>query len=76
MIDKNQRQQLKQLISSPQWSAIDGLINELIQKYRAESGSRDTEWETIRNTLINEGKIRGLTELTQEIYLQIQQNES
>jgi hypothetical protein len=72
---KTEKTQLKQLLQSPQWSALDHLHKDLIDKYKGEYGARDTEWETIRNTLVNEGKIRGLTELIQEIYKEIQSNE-
>lgn len=75
MISNIDRQQLKQLIQVPQWGAFDLLIKELIAKYKDEVGARDSEWDTVRNLLINEGKVRGLTELTQELYLQIQQHE-
>lgn len=70
MISESERVLLKQLISSPQGRVLESLIEEKKKKYRDDFGGRDTEWETIKATLINEGKIRGLNELYQEIFNQ------
>lgn len=74
-LSKPEKSQLKQLIQTPQFAALDHLIKEMIEKYQDEIGARETEWDTIKITLMNEGRIRGLTELMKEIYLQIQSNE-
>lgn len=72
---KTEKTQLRQLMQSPQWGALDHLIRDLIDKAKNGKQAGDTEWDTIRNTLVNEGRERGLTELIQELYAQIQSNE-
>lgn len=74
-LSKPEKSILRQLVQSPQYGALERLMKEMIEKYQGEMGSRASEWETTRNTLINEGKIRGLSDLMKEIYLQIQSNE-
>lgn len=74
-LDKSEKSQLKQLMQMPQWKALDKLIQELIHKARDGKVAGESEWDTIRNTLTNEGRERGLTELIQELYAQIQSNE-
>lgn len=75
MLVKSEKVQLRQLLQTPQWSSLDHLYKDMIEKYKGEFGARDSEWETLRVTLLNEGKIRGLTEFMQEIYQQIQSND-
>lgn len=75
MLSKTERTQIRQLLQSPQYTAFDKLVNELKEKYRDEYASRDTEWDTIKNTLINEGKIRGITELVQELFKHAQNDQ-
>lgn len=71
-LSNSERTQLRQLLQSPQWGSFEHLMKDLLDKWRDEFGAKDTEWETLRNTLTNEGKIKGVTELSQEIYRQIQ----
>lgn len=75
MLSKPEKQQLKQLLQSPQFPAFERLANELCDKYAYESPVRETEWETLRTTLTNQGMIMGIKKLIQELYANLQDNE-
>ena len=68
MISGPEKTQLKQLISSPQWGALERLANEICDKLRDESSVRETEWETVSSILTKEGEIRGIRRLLQEVF--------
>ena len=67
MISKAEKTQIRQLISSPQWRVLELLVKEYCDKIKGDSIVRDTEWGTIQAALMNEGQIRGITNLLQEI---------
>lgn len=71
MITKIERQQLKALMQFPNWVAIENLYNAFLKKLTEDSTVRDGEWDTVKATLIREGKIQGVTEFFQEIYKQV-----
>lgn len=72
MISKSEATQLKQLMQSPQWGALENLINSLRDKAKSNKAAADTEWDTIKNVLVNEGRERAYAELIQEMYAIIQ----
>lgn len=74
-LTKIEKNQLKSLVQSPQWTTLEHLIKEMTEKYKDEFGARETEWDTIKHNLITEGKVRGLVDLQKEIFLHIQSNE-
>lgn len=74
-LTKTEKNQLKSLVQSPQWTTLEHLIKEMLEKYKDQFGAKDSEWETMKNNLLYEGRVRGLTELSQEIFLQIQSND-
>lgn len=67
-MDKTQRQQIKHVLSSPQWKAVEQLAQALCNKTAGESPVRDTEWETLKTTLENSGRIKGIQMLIQELW--------
>ena len=67
MRTQTERNQLQQLISSPQWRTLEMVAKELCDKYNGDTKIRDTEWETLSTTLLNEGKVRGVEQLLQTI---------
>lgn len=74
MLSNTERQQLKQLVSSPQFRVVELLMQKMTQKWLDNHGGRETEWDTIKNTLIIDGKVRAMAELQQELMNQIQQH--
>jgi hypothetical protein len=76
MIGNTERSQIKQLIQSPQWLAIQNVAKELIAKLQGESRVKDTEWDTIKASLFVEGEIRGIELLFQELERQIYEMET
>lgn len=68
MISAQEKQQMLQVLSSPHWSALEALANHKISLLKDDFGSRETEWETMKNNLLTEGKIQGIRLLIQEVY--------
>ena len=61
MISQAERKQLKALIQSGAWTAVDNFANDYINSIRQRSVVRDTEWNTLKESLTNEGQVRGIT---------------
>ena len=68
MISKVEQKQIKALVQEPKWQTLENLVEELIEKIRDDSIVGDSEWETLRTALLNEGRIRGMRDLIQEAY--------
>lgn len=67
-----EKSQIKGLIFSPQWKTIEKVAENLIQKFRGENTLRDTEWETLKDTLMKEGRAQGVEQFFQELLNQCQ----
>lgn len=69
--------QLRQLVQSQQWGTLEKLAASLCDKIKEDSCVKETEWDTLKATLLNEGIIRGVRKLVSEVYENIQsiQNE-
>lgn len=72
MLSNTEKIQLRQLMHSPQWSAFEHLAQEVSNKIREEPVIFDTEWQTLKSTLMREGGLRAIQRLIQETYLQVQ----
>lgn len=68
MISTVEKSQIRQLLSSPQWQTLERVANDLMAKIREDTPIRDTEWDTIKALLAQEGKVQGIKELIQELY--------
>ena len=67
MITKSDKSLLRQFFQSPQWKVIEGISNELKTKWRTDSVVGETEWDTVKKALLNEGQERGVNILSQEL---------
>lgn len=68
MISNPEKRQCRQIIQSPQWKVVEMIANEMCNKINSDSNIRDSEWETVKTTLINDGMVRGIRNFIQEIY--------
>lgn len=75
MIAKTDRTLLKLLFQSPQWRVVEQVATELVNKLKTDSVVRDSEWETLKIALLNEGQVRGIKSLLQELFDQAQKND-
>ena len=55
-------------MQSPQWAAFEQLVAEMCAKIESTSNLQDTEWETLKSVVLNEGRVRGIRELIQEVF--------
>ena len=67
MISNAQQSQLKVLLQSPQWGAAAGIAEELCAKIAADPKARETEWETLKKVLDDEGQIKGIRRFIKEL---------
>ena len=65
-----EKSQIRSLIFSPQWKAIERIAEDIIVKFRAENTLKETEWETLRDTLLKEGRAQGVEQFFQELIKQ------
>ena len=64
---EQEKSQIRGLIYSPQWKSIERAAQEIISKFRGENTLKDTEWETLRGTLLKEGRASGVEQFFQEL---------
>lgn len=76
MFTKQEKGQIRQIIQMPQWRIIEQLVNDKIAKIKSDSIVGDTEWDTVKAALINEGQERGIRSLLQDIYLNSQTDDT
>ena len=67
MLNDLEKSQIRGLIYSPQWKSIEKIAELVIQKFRGENTLKETEWETLRDTVLKEGKAQGVEQFFQEL---------
>ena len=68
MITKADKSQIKQLIQSPAWRVVEQIAQDFITRTRDAGVVRDTEWDTLKSALSQEGQVQGINGLIQELY--------
>lgn len=66
---------IRQLVRSQNWSTIENLGRELVEKIKNENVITDTEWETLKNAIMKEGRIEGIKLILSELFLIGSKNE-
>jgi hypothetical protein len=59
---------VKGLVQSTQWKVIEHYAEELIKKIKEEPKIKDNEWDTLKTTLQDEGRIQGIRQFIQELF--------
>lgn len=62
-----EKSQIRGLINSPQWATIQKVAELVVQEFRGENTLRDTEWESLRDTVLKEGRAQGVEQFFQEL---------
>ncbi len=60
--------QIRTLLQDPRWQDIESIANRICDQIAYESTVRDSEWETTKTTLINEGQVQGIKRLLKQLY--------
>lgn len=68
MIGDPQKQQIRQVLQSPQWQAAEALANELCRRIREQAIVKDDWTQTLQEAYLQEGQIRGIRSFLQELY--------
>lgn len=74
MITKPEQSQIKQLLQDPKWQTIERVVELVIERIKDNSSLRETNDETLREFLLQEGQVRGIRIFIKELY-EIAQNE-
>lgn len=67
MITPKDKSALLSMFQSNGWRVFEQISRELQDKYNRDTVVRDSEWETIKTALMNEGMVRGIGNLLQEL---------
>lgn len=63
-----EKSQVRAIIQSPQWRAVERVANLFRENIESDSVVRDSQWDTLKTALINEGKSRGIKGFIDELY--------
>jgi len=66
-LTKTEKEQIKYLVRSPQWQAVERAAELYIEKIRNSSKIKNTQWETIKSLLKDEGKVEGIKDFLNEL---------
>lgn len=70
MLTEQEKSQIRNTVQSPQWQTIERLAQLLINKIQSEPTIGDSEWDTLRRTVEQQGQVKGINRFIQEIYTQ------
>lgn len=68
MISVRDQQGLRRLLQSPDWKVVERVIADKITAIQSDERVRDSEWETLKNTVAADYQVRALKDLLQAIY--------
>jgi len=66
-MNEKDRNLLKNLFQSPGWRVLETVANIMVEEYRSEIKIKDSEWETLKATLLSEGMERGIKNFLQRL---------
>lgn len=67
MITNNEKNQIRSIITQPEWKSVEIIRDQLIAEIRSQPKKKDTEWETASTTVFDEGQVEGINRLFQEL---------
>lgn len=68
MISNTEKSQIKQLLQDPKWQTVERFVEVVIEHIKENSPLRETNDETLREFLIQEGQIRGIRTFINKLY--------
>ena len=68
MIGNQEKSVIKMTLQSPGWRVIQQVGEELIKNWQNQSKLGQTEWETARNVVRDEGRCEGIRNFIQELF--------
>jgi len=72
MLSDLEKKQLKYIVQSPQWEAVERFAEEMIKRIQTGSTIKDTEWETLKATIEKEAFIQAIKMFINEIKKNVQ----
>jgi len=67
MLNRQEKDQIKHLITSPQWDTLLRLRDIFIKEIQDRHPIGDTEWDTLKQTLEKEYEVQGINRFLQRI---------
>lgn len=68
MISDQDKLQIKGLYVGPLMGILNNVLDEMVKDVNERSRVSDSEWETVRKTLMDEGEMRGLKRFQQRLF--------
>jgi hypothetical protein len=62
-----EKNQIRSLLQDRRWQAIENAANDFSQRIALSPKLRDSQWETLKSTLVDEGRIIGIKDFFQEL---------
>lgn len=73
-LTSSEKTQIRQLLQDPRWQTAQRLAELLISNLKENSNMRDSEFETLKATILEEGQIQGIRKFFQELNLAASDN--
>lgn len=67
MINELEKSQLQAILFGPQWKVVERVAELVINRIRSENTIRESEWDTLKDTIFKEGRASGIEYLFQEL---------
>lgn len=64
----NEKSLIRQLMQGPQFKVLEDLQKEIIDRIVNDTKVMNTEWETVRKTLLDQGQVDGINRFFKELY--------
>ena len=68
MISNIEKNQVKQILQDPKWQTVERIVELVIARIKDNSALKETNDETLREFLLQEGQVRGIRILIKELY--------
>lgn len=67
MLSEQDKQKIKSLLFTPTWSVLEQVALDMTNEIRARSKTGDSEWDTARKAVADEGEERGIMKFLQRL---------
>lgn len=71
-----EKSQIRGLVQSPQWKTVERVAKEFMDSVAFANKVRESEWETLKSVLEDEGQLKGVSRLLQELNKIAQQQDA
>lgn len=66
-MEQNDREKFRQFIRHEYFELLMGMVNKKINEWNTAKEVKGTQWNTLKSVLMNDGKVKGVQELINDI---------